>query len=102
MNKLTILTKGLHPPGRHLAPARPDTHSSESGVRGQGQVAAERRFRGSVGRPSLSGSGVSEADESGLMLRVMHVNVTGTQGPPAGALWDYLSQNICILPSENA
>lgn len=41
------------------------------------------------------------ADESGLMLRVMHVNVTGTEGPPARVLWDYLSQNICILPSEN-
>lgn len=41
------------------------------------------------------------ADESGLMLRVMHVNVTGTEGPPARGLWDYLSQNICILPSEN-
>lgn len=53
----------------------------------------------------LSDNGVSEAigaDESGLMLRVMHVNVTGTAGPPTRALWDYLSQNICILPSENA
>lgn len=47
----------------------------------------------------LSDNGVSEAigaDETGLMLHVMHVNVTGTEGPP-----DYLSQNICILPSEN-
>lgn len=26
------------------------------------------------------------ADESGLMLRVMHVNVTGTEGPPARGL----------------
>lgn len=42
------------------------------------------------------------ADETGLMLRVMHVNNTGTEGAPDGALWDYLSQNICILPSENA
>ena len=41
------------------------------------------------------------ADESGLMLRVMHVNVTCTEGAPVGVLWDYLSQNICILPSEN-
>lgn len=52
----------------------------------------------------LSDNGVSEAvvaDETGLMLRVMHVNVTGTEGPPAVVLWDYLSQNICILPSEN-
>lgn len=52
----------------------------------------------------LSDNGVSEAigaDETGLMLHVMHVNVTGTEGPPAGVLWDYLSQNICILPSEN-
>lgn len=52
----------------------------------------------------LSDNWVSEAigaDESGLMLRVMHVNVTGTEGPPARGLWDYLSQNICILPSEN-
>lgn len=49
-------------------------------------------------------NGVSKtigADETSLMLRVMHVNVTGTEGPPAGVLWDYLSQNICILPSEN-
>lgn len=41
------------------------------------------------------------ADENGLILRVMHVNVTGTARLPTGALWDYLSQNICILPSEN-
>lgn len=49
-------------------------------------------------------NGLSEAigaDESGLILRVMHVNVTGTARLPTGALWDYLSQNICILPSEN-
>ncbi len=52
----------------------------------------------------LLDNGVNEAigaDETGLMLRVMHVNVTGTKGPTAGVLWDYLSQNICILPSEN-
>lgn len=52
----------------------------------------------------LLDNGVREAigaDETGLMPRVMHVNVTGTEGPPAGVLWDYLSQNICILPSEN-
>lgn len=46
-------------------------------------------------------SGAIGADERGLMLRVMHVNVTGTAGLPTGVLWDYLSQNICILPSEN-
>lgn len=53
----------------------------------------------------LSDNGGSEAigaDETGLMLRVMHVNVTGTEGAPVGVLRDYLSQNICILPSENA
>lgn len=52
----------------------------------------------------LSDNGVSQAigaGETGLMLRVMHANVTGTTGPPTGELWDYLSQNICILPSEN-
>lgn len=45
-------------------------------------------------------NGLSEpigADETSLILRVMHVNVTGTEGAPARALWDYLSQNICIL-----
>lgn len=42
------------------------------------------------------------ADESSLMLRVTHVNVTGTGGAADLLLWDYLSQNICILPSENA
>lgn len=41
------------------------------------------------------------ADETGLNVRVMHVNVTGTEGPPTGVLWDYLPQNICILQSEN-
>lgn len=52
----------------------------------------------------LSDNGVNEAigaDETGLMLRVMHVNVTGTAVLPTRVLWDYLSQNICILPSEN-
>lgn len=51
-----------------------------------------------------SDNGVRQAigvDETGLMLRVMHFNVTGTEGAPVGVLWDYLSQNICILPSEN-
>lgn len=42
------------------------------------------------------------ADETGLMIRVIHVNFKGTEGAPDEALWDYLSQNICILPSENA
>lgn len=49
-------------------------------------------------------NGVSKtigADETSLMFRVMHVNVTGTEGAPTRVLWDYLSQNICILPSEN-
>lgn len=52
----------------------------------------------------LSDNWVSKAigvDEIGLMLRVMHVNVTGTAGLPTAVLWDYLTQNICILPSEN-
>lgn len=46
-------------------------------------------------------NGTIGADETSLMFRVMHVNVTGTQRAPTRVLWDYLSQNICILPSEN-
>lgn len=64
----------------------------------------ERHSSEEVTAASLSDSGAREAigaDETGLMLRVMHVNVTGTEGAPDGALWDYLSPNICILPSEN-
>lgn len=57
----------------------------------------ETKGRLAVGREAGDG-----ADESGLMLRVMHVNVTGTGGAADLLLWDYLSQNICILPSQNA
>lgn len=41
------------------------------------------------------------AAEIVLMLCVMHVKIRGSRGAPVAAFRDYLSQNICILPSED-